>query len=204
MGTSRMLLQPFWPMQQQLGHEFSQVLSSRTAYIGSIYKTSPMILALMDKSLAGCTAETIATVEQSGSKRPKAAGVYVHPNGRQDLVIFVRAPLVLACGGALHTPALLLRSGIGCGGNVGKHLHLHCGAVVAARFPRKARLPPRHHTRGTSRFPLIHLEMQAQDLKNEGRIKLWEGPVMSTYSRELADWSGKGYGPLVSMTSVRL
>lgn len=37
----------------------------------------------------------------------------------------------------------------------------------------------------------------------EGRIKMWEGPVMSTYSRELADWQGAGYGPLVSMTSVR-
>ena len=35
-----------------------------------------------------------------------------------------------------------------------------------------------------------------------GRVKLWEGPQMSTYSREAAGWADTGYGPLVSMTSV--
>ena len=47
------------------------------------------------------------------------------------------APVVVASGGSLHTPALLLRSGVTCRGNVGKHLHLHVGAAVAAEFPKK-------------------------------------------------------------------
>ena len=36
----------------------------------------------------------------------------------------------------------------------------------------------------------------------EGRINLWEGAQMSTYSRQAAEWDSSGYGPLVSMTSV--
>jgi hypothetical protein len=36
--------------------------------------------------------------------------------------VLFRAPLVVSCAGALHTPALLLRSGVKGRGNVGRHL----------------------------------------------------------------------------------
>ena len=35
-----------------------------------------------------------------------------------------------------------------------------------------------------------------------GRINVWEGPQMSTYSRQMAKWQSSGFGPLVSMTAV--
>lgn len=63
----------------------------------------------------------------------------LHPNGRRDVNIHLRAPVVVASAGSLHNPALLLRSGIHCRGNTGRHLHLHCGAAVAAQFPVKVR-----------------------------------------------------------------
>ena len=61
----------------------------------------------------------------------------MHPVDRPDLPIHIRARIVVASAGSLHNPALLLRSGITCQGNVGKNLHLHCGAAIAARFPKK-------------------------------------------------------------------
>lgn len=32
-----------------------------------------------------------------------------------------------------------------------------------------------------------------------GPVKLWEGVMMSAYSRALADWEGSGYGPMLSV-----
>ena len=39
--------------------------------------------------------------------------------------LLLRSRAVVAAAGALHTPALLLRSGIKGNGNVGRHLRLH-------------------------------------------------------------------------------
>jgi long-chain-alcohol oxidase len=43
---------------------------------------------------------------------------------------------VVSAAGALHTPALLLRSGVTVGGNVGANLRLHPATVVTAVFPK--------------------------------------------------------------------
>ncbi len=48
--------------------------------------------------------------------------------------VTVRAPQVVVAAGALETPALLLRSGIG-GPAVGRHLRLHPAAPLAAAYP---------------------------------------------------------------------
>lgn len=61
----------------------------------------------------------------------------MHPVGHPNLPIHIHAKIVVASAGSLHTPALLLRSGITCRGNVGKNLHLHCGVGIVARFPKK-------------------------------------------------------------------
>jgi choline dehydrogenase-like flavoprotein len=50
--------------------------------------------------------------------------------------VTVRAPQVVVAAGALETPALLLRSGIG-GPAVGRHLRLHPAAPLAAAYPEK-------------------------------------------------------------------
>jgi choline dehydrogenase-like flavoprotein len=52
-----------------------------------------------------------------------------HPTGR----LRIHAHFVFVCGGAVQTPALLLRSGIGR--NIGRSLRLHPTAKIAARFP---------------------------------------------------------------------
>jgi long-chain-alcohol oxidase len=48
--------------------------------------------------------------------------------------VLVRAHKVACAAGALHTPALLLRSGITGRGNVGRHLRLHPAALVLCFF----------------------------------------------------------------------
>jgi choline dehydrogenase-like flavoprotein len=50
----------------------------------------------------------------------------------------VRARAVIAAGGALGTPELLLRSGLG-GDQVGRNLHLHPAAWIGARYPEEVR-----------------------------------------------------------------
>jgi len=50
----------------------------------------------------------------------------------------VRARAVTAAGGALGTPELLLRSGLG-GDQVGRNLHLHPAAWIGARYPEEVR-----------------------------------------------------------------
>src|SRR5687767_13560179 len=47
----------------------------------------------------------------------------------------VDAPVVVVAGGAIETPALLERSGMG-GGGVGRYLRLHPTTAVAARYER--------------------------------------------------------------------
>lgn len=89
---------------------------------------------------AGCFAKSIVTGPSQGSRGKRASGVIVHPAGHPDLQIHIKAGIVVASAGSLHNPALLLRSGITCQGNVGKNLHLHCGAAFAARFPKKVSL----------------------------------------------------------------
>jgi len=52
----------------------------------------------------------------------------------QELRVVVRARVVVVAGGAVHTPALLLRSGLRHP-HLGQHLHLHPTVVVAAHYP---------------------------------------------------------------------
>lgn len=58
-------------------------------------------------------------------------------NGRRRSYT-VRARAVVVAGGALGTPELLLRSGLG-GDQVGRNLHLHPAAWIGARYPEEVR-----------------------------------------------------------------
>lgn len=55
-----------------------------------------------------------------------------HPDGGREL-LDIRAEHVFVCAGAIHTPALLQRSGIRRG--IGKGLRMHPHIKLAARFP---------------------------------------------------------------------
>ena len=55
------------------------------------------------------------------------------------LRLFVRSKVVMCAAGALHTPALLLRSGAK-NRNIGKHLHVHAGTMAVGVFPASGAL----------------------------------------------------------------
>ena len=65
----------------------------------------------------------------------RATGVRCHTSGRP---FNVRAGAVIAAGGALGTPELLLRSGLG-GEHVGRHLHVHPAAWIGGRYDEPVR-----------------------------------------------------------------
>lgn len=56
--------------------------------------------------------------------------------------IRIIAPVVVSSGGAIHSPALLLHSGITVNGNVGSNLHLHPATAVLATFPSEVPAHP--------------------------------------------------------------
>ncbi|MVN76075.1 FAD-binding protein [Hymenobacter sp. HMF4947] len=76
-------------------------------------------------------------VERVTSAAGRATGAEaVHtPMGGLPVRITVRAKRVVVAGGALQTPALLLRSGLRHP-HLGQHLHLHPTVVVAAKYPQ--------------------------------------------------------------------
>jgi choline dehydrogenase-like flavoprotein len=68
----------------------------------------------------------------------RAAGIEAiatDPASGATFPVIVRAPQVVVAAGALETPALLLRSGIG-GPAVGRHLRVHPAAPLAATYPQ--------------------------------------------------------------------
>jgi choline dehydrogenase-like flavoprotein len=89
---------------------------------------------LCDLAEAGGTilARTYAQrVLVEGGRAAGVEGVYLDPESGRAAEVSVRAPIVVVACGALESPALLLRSGIG-GPAAGQNLHLHpCTAVFA-------------------------------------------------------------------------
>jgi long-chain-alcohol oxidase len=71
----------------------------------------------------------------AGRRAGRATGVEAVTGGGHRLV--VRARAVVAAAGAVETPALLLRSGLG--GQVGRHLRLHPGTAAMGRFEQPVR-----------------------------------------------------------------
>lgn len=81
---------------------------------------------------AGGHVLTGADVRRVVVRQGAARGVEViTADGRLD----VRAPVVVVAAGAIHTPALLARSGLGTGsGQLGRNLSLHPATAAAARM----------------------------------------------------------------------
>lgn len=69
----------------------------------------------------------------------RAVGVKASANDAQTgrtWNVTIRANLVVVAGGALHTPAILLRSGLS-NPHIGRHLHLHPTTVSVGLYPDK-------------------------------------------------------------------
>ena len=73
---------------------------------------------------------------ESNGRPRKAVGVIVFSGPSYcPLRIGISAPVVVSCAGSLHTPALMIRSGITGNGNVGGNLRLHPCTCVVGVFP---------------------------------------------------------------------
>ena len=110
--------------------------------------------------LTGVQAETITTTtlgqstSQQHARKLRATGVSASMcdgtarpltavERRSRVQIEISSRFVVSSCGAVHTPALLLRSGVKARGNVGANLRLHPASFVAATFPQ-VRRPPLH------------------------------------------------------------
>lgn len=98
-------------------------------------KQSTMRTYLLDAQKAGARIVTGVDVRRVLVSRGRAVGVEGH-SGRRKLTVNARA--VVAAAGAIETPALLLRSGLG--GEVGKNLHLHPGTGTLGMFDEDVRV----------------------------------------------------------------
>ena len=73
-------------------------------------------------------------VTSAAGRATGAEAVHTTADGQQ-VRITVRARVVVVAGGAVQTPALLLRSGLRHP-HLGRHLHLHPTVIVAAHYPQ--------------------------------------------------------------------
>ena len=81
------------------------------------------------EAILRCFAERVLV---EGGRAAGVEGVYTDPESGRGARVTVRAPRVVVACGALESPALLLRSGIG-GPAVGQHLRLHpCTATIGS------------------------------------------------------------------------
>lgn len=88
--------------------------------------------ALPQACAAGARIVTHARAERVLTERGRAAGVAARrPDGSY---LEILAPLVVVAAGALHTPALLRRSGLGGHPRLGRGLAIHPALSLAGRF----------------------------------------------------------------------
>ncbi len=92
----------------------------------------PRALSRGARLFADCRVDRVT---RSGSAVTGVTGHVVRPGGRKGPAINVRARTVVVAGGAIQTPALLLRSGLrSASGQLGRNLSLHPNAMVTAFF----------------------------------------------------------------------
>jgi len=94
----------------------------------SLSKTSTLFTYLQDAADAGATILVHTKAQQvcrgADGRASGVSAVHTDPTTLETRTVTVNAPTVVVACGALETPALLLRSGIG-GPAVGKNLYLH-------------------------------------------------------------------------------
>ncbi|MFF0021499.1 GMC family oxidoreductase N-terminal domain-containing protein [Streptomyces sp. NPDC005496] len=100
-------------------------------------KQSVQLSVLPDACAAGARIVTGARahrvlVHRDGPGTPRAAGLRAGRRDGSELEIL--APLVVTAAGALHTPGLLRRSGLGGHPRLGRNLSVHPATSVAGRF----------------------------------------------------------------------
>lgn len=135
---------------------------------------------LVDAAAAGARIVVGARAMKVTHAQGKATGVEaVTADGAR---IVVRSRAVVAAGGALQTPALLRRSGLG-NPNIGRHLRLHPATAVWGRFEEDVLPwtgPPQ------SRYSREH-----RDLDGEGYGVIYEtAPITAAFGAAFVPWHG--------------
>jgi long-chain-alcohol oxidase len=98
-------------------------------------KQSTLVTYLEEAAAAGARLVVGADARRVLVDRGRATGVEARADGGHRLVVGARA--VVAAAGAVETPALLLRSGLG--GQVGRNLRLHPGTAAMGLFDEPVR-----------------------------------------------------------------
>ncbi|GER91140.1 GMC oxidoreductase [Dictyobacter vulcani] len=83
--------------------------------------------------LVDCSAERVL-IEQGKAVGVKAS-VHEHTTGK-NYQVTIHARTVVVAAGSLHSPAVLLRSGL-TNSHIGRHLHLHPTTTIAGHYPDK-------------------------------------------------------------------
>ena len=159
----------------------------------------PRALALGARLLADCRVDRIT---RSGSAVTGVTGHVVRPGGRRGPSLTVRARVVIVAGGAVQTPALLMRSGLrSASGQLGRNLSVHPNAVVTAFFDQDV-----------TGWQGVHQAFQVREFLAEGLLltatnltpPMLAG-ILPAYGRELGELMADynhivTAGPLVSDT----
>lgn len=112
-----------------------------------------------------------AYTERVLTERGVAKGVLVTvtDDAGQQHQVTIKAKAVVVAAGAIHTPALLLRSGLG-NANIGANLHLHPTTVMYGIFD--------HPIRGWQGAPMTRISRQFANLDGRGfGVRLETAPV---------------------------
>jgi choline dehydrogenase-like flavoprotein len=161
----------------------------------------PRALALGARLLADCRVDRIT---RSGPTVTGVTGHFVRPGGRRGPSLTLRARVVIVAGGALQTPALLMRSGLrSASGQLGRNLSVHPNAVVTAFFDQDV-----------TGWQGVHQAFQVREFLDEGLLltatnltpPMLAG-ILPGYGRELGEQMADynhivTAGPLVSDTGT--
>jgi choline dehydrogenase-like flavoprotein len=128
---------------------------------------------------AGARIAVNCTADRVRVERGRAAGVIART--ADGHTVTVRARAVVAAAGALHTPALLLRSGLT--GGVGSHLHLHPATAVIGRF--------RDDVRPWSGTLQAYYSDQFADLDDGYGVKFETVPLHPSFLALAAPWQAR-------------
>jgi choline dehydrogenase-like flavoprotein len=103
---------------------------------GALETYLPRAVAAGARLVTHARASRIEQVERGGGFPRKRVVVRHTPSAGRARDVAIEAPIVVVAGGAIETPALLQRSGLG-GGGVGRYLRLHPTTGLFGRYARE-------------------------------------------------------------------
>lgn len=147
-------------------------------------KQSTLKTYLQDAHERGARILVNAHVERILIEQGQAVGALltVHDENGQAHRVTIRAKLVVAAAGSIHTPALLLRSGL-TNAHIGANLHLHPTTSIYGLFD--------HPIRGWQGAPMTRVSSEFADLDGRGYgVRLETAPVHPGIAALALAWDG--------------